>query len=77
MISRMKYFPRPFCAKCNRDAAMLRKYDATTGQRYIEALCHGETERIDFADGPDEKVTVFAPAQPKAEAVNVRPTQRP
>ncbi len=77
----MKFFPRPFCAKCNRDAQMLRKYDPNTNQRYIEALCHGETQRIEFVDEPNERVTVFAPSDPRIksgeEAVSVRPTQRP
>ena len=73
----MKYFPHAYCVKCDRDAALLRKYDPDTNQRYIEALCHGETQRINFVDEPGEKVKVFGPPEPKPEGVSVRPTLRP
>jgi len=80
-MANMKHFPRPFCARCNRDAQIIRVHDPKTGERYVNALCHGETQRIDFVDAPDTQVTVFAPPDPRIksgeEAVSVRPTQAP
>ena len=60
----LKYMPHAFCVQCNREAALYRVYDGKTGERHLNALCHGETQRIDFVDAPDVTVRVFAPPAP-------------
>ena len=57
----LKYMPHAFCVQCNREAALYRVYDGKTGERHLNAICHGETQRIDFVDAPDVTVRVFAP----------------
>ena len=80
--------PHAFCVQCNREAALYRVYDGKTGERHLNAICHGQTQRIEFADAPDVTVRVFAPPAPcepapipteagKAGAVSARPTPAP
>jgi hypothetical protein len=72
----MKYLPRAWCAKCNREASIIRRWDSKTNERLVYALCHGDTADLEFADEAGKMFRVFeeAPPEIKEEPVSVRPT---
>lgn len=57
--SPMLYVPAVRCARCGKPAGTRRVMEAG-GARYLEARCHGKSQRIEFASEPNTEVVAFA-----------------
>lgn len=59
------YLPTVICVKCGKPAIVKRVHDKNRNKRYVEASCHGQIERIPFADKPNEEVKLWGEPAPE------------
>lgn len=57
-LEAISYIPKVYCAKCQKDVTDIQRV-SNSRIAWVRVRCHGDEQRIPFANSPTEKLTLW------------------